>query len=86
LLSELPANADGAKVSKRPVWARRGVVAMACPKSIISARSLEMLERFGYWKAAGGGSLLQEEAKVADAILFLNEEWRKEQDSGEIKE
>jgi hypothetical protein len=45
-----------------------------------------MLERFGYWKATGGGSLLHEGAKVAEAILFLNEEWRKEQDNGEIKE
>jgi hypothetical protein len=59
---------------------------MACPKSIISAQSLELLERFGYWKAAGGGSLMNEDAKVADAIFFLNEQWLKEQDNGEIKE
>jgi hypothetical protein len=58
---------------------------MACPKSIISAQSLEMLERFSCWKAAGGGSLMSEEAKVADAVLFLNEQWKKELDDGEIE-
>jgi len=81
-----PPSPAKAKVSGRPVWARKGVVSMACPKSIITARSLEMLERFSYWKASGGGSLLHEEAKAADAILFLNEQWREEQDNGEIKE
>jgi hypothetical protein len=59
---------------------------MACPKSEISAHSLEMLERFGYWKASGGGSLLPEDAKTADAILFLNEQWIEEQKNGEVKE
>jgi len=68
------------------VWARKGVVAMACPKSIITASSLEMLERFSYWKASGGGTLLEEEARTADAILFLNEQWIEEQKNGEIKE
>jgi len=67
---------------KRPVWARKGVVSMACPKSIITAYSLDMLERFSYWKASGGGSLLQEKAKTADALLFLNEQWIEEQKNG----
>jgi hypothetical protein len=58
---------------------------MACPKSIVSAQSLTMLERFGYWKASGGGSLMNEDAKMADAILFLNEQWIEEQSSGEVK-
>jgi hypothetical protein len=59
---------------------------MTCPKPVIAAWSLEMLERFSYWKAWGGGSLMQEEAKTADAILFLNEQWNKEQKDGEVKE
>ncbi len=74
------------KMANRPVWARKGVVSMACPKSIISAQSLEMLERFGYWKATGGGSLMNEGAKVADAICFLNEQWIEEEKNGEIEE
>ncbi len=77
---------ESAKQPRRPVWARKAVVAMACPKSVITAHSLEMLERFGYWKASGGGSLLEEDAKTADAILFLNEQWIEEQENGEVKE
>jgi hypothetical protein len=47
---------------------------------------MEMLERFTYWKASGGGSLLAERAKVAEAILFLNEQWLEDERNGEIKE
>jgi hypothetical protein len=78
-------NPPKGKMSNRPVWARMGVVSMACPKSIITVQSLELLERFSYWKSAGGGSLMNEHAKVADAIVFLNEQWLEEQDNGEIK-
>jgi hypothetical protein len=49
------------------------VFSTACPKSIITRVSLEMLERFSLWKRAGGGSLMKEESKVAEAMLFLNE-------------
>ncbi len=42
-----------------------------------------MLERFTYWKLSGGDSLLAEESKVADSILFLNEQWIEEQKDGE---
>lgn len=65
---------------------RGQVVSMACPKSIITVRSLDLLERFMYWKSAGGGSLLDEDATVADAMLLLNEHWMEEQKNGEIKE
>ncbi len=69
-----------------PVWARKSVVSVACPKSIITSYSLEMLERFSYWKRAGGGSLMTEEAKAAEAMLFLNEQWIEEQQHGETKD
>jgi hypothetical protein len=58
---------------------------MVCPKSSTTAQSHDFLERFGYWKATGGGSLLQEDAKVADAILFLNEQWMEEERHGEAE-
>ncbi len=76
---------DAACESARPVWARRSVVSMTCPKSFITAQSYEYLERFGFWKASGGGSLLQEDAKVADAILLLNEQWIEEERHGETE-
>jgi hypothetical protein len=80
---ELP---KGKTIAERPVWVRRHVVSMACPKSTISGKSLEMLERFTYWKLAGDGSLMREEAKMADALLFLNEQWLEEEKHGETKE
>jgi len=71
-------------IAARPVWARKETASFACPKSVISSQSLEMLERFSYWKICGG-SLMDEEAKVADSILFLNEQWVKEQHDGETE-
>jgi hypothetical protein len=59
---------------------------MRCPKSIITRLSLDFLERFTYWKGLGGGPLFDEDARVADAMLLLNEQWIQEQQNGEIKE
>lgn len=58
---------------------------MTCPKSAIRAESLEFLERFTYWKRAGEGSVFEEEARVADALLLLNELWIEEQKSVEAE-
>ena len=59
---------------------------MNCPKSIISAASLTWLERFGIWKLSGNASLMNEEGKTAEAMLFLNELWIEERNHGEVKE
>lgn len=69
----------------RPVWARGQVVCTQCPKSLITAESLSYLEVFLSWKAAGGGSVLLMDAKSADAILALEEEWQRENKDGEKK-
>jgi hypothetical protein len=61
----------------RPVFARRQTVAFQCPKSIITAQSLRLMEQFIYWKR-GGGDLWSVDAKSADAILVLQEESEKE--------
>jgi hypothetical protein len=45
-----------------------------------------MLERFSFWKLAGGGSLMNEEARVAEAVLFLNEQWMEEERDGKTEE
>ena len=59
---------------------------MACPKSIITSPSLKMLEHFRYWKLAGGGSVMNEEARIADAIMYLNELWMEEEQNGQTEE
>jgi len=34
----------------RPVWIRRSVETSSCPKSVVSAQSLEWLEEFAAWR------------------------------------
>ena len=59
------------------MFVRGRTVSFHCPKSIISARSLGFLEQFLYWKRCGGDLRLFE-AKTADALLALEEEFVKE--------
>ncbi|HSU60570.1 MAG TPA: hypothetical protein VLI55_14755 [Bryobacteraceae bacterium] len=62
---------------------RGQLASVQCPKSIITADSLSFLEQFRLWKEAGGGSILAMDAKSADAILVLEQEWRRESQHGE---
>lgn len=65
------------------MWARGGVIAYHCPKSITTAQSLYFLEQFRIWKEFGGGTPWSLEAKTAEAILVLEEAWRKENERGQ---
>ena len=67
-----------------PVWARGHVFARQCPKSVITGQSLDLLEKFRLWKLMGQGPLWNMEAKCADALLLLNEEWQKEMENGQV--
>jgi hypothetical protein len=58
------------------------VVSFHCPKSIITAQSLYLLEQFRIWKEFGAGAPWALEAKAADAILVLEEAWRRENNHG----
>ena len=51
-----------------------------CPKSIITAESMYLLEEFNVWKRCSGGPLHAMPARVADAILMLDNEFRAEMD------
>jgi hypothetical protein len=64
------------------VWARGKTVAFRCPKSIITAQSLGFIDQFFYWKSCGG-DLWSLDAKSADAILLLQEEYAKEKNNEE---
>jgi hypothetical protein len=77
---------DGVLPSSTTVWARGGVGAFHCPKSIITAQSLHFVEQFHVWKKFGGGAPWLIDAKVAEAILVLEEAWRKENQRGEKEE
>ena len=65
------------------IWAREGVIAFECPKSIITAQSLYFLEQFRTWKQFGGGALWGLEAKTTDAILVLEQAYQKEKERGQ---
>jgi hypothetical protein len=58
------------------VWARGRASSEECPKSLLTPRSTELVERFVVAKMAGGGDLMAREAKEADAFLALEKEWR----------
>ena len=66
------------------MWARGEVISMQCPKSVVTSQSLDYLEKFRLWITAGGGALWDIDAKCADAILLLNEEWHKETENGKV--
>lgn len=68
---------------KKAVWARNSVSCERCPKSVVTAESLTYLEQFGVWKQLGGQSLWAFDAKAADAIILLDQEWRKEGEKDE---
>lgn len=48
-----------------------------CPKSLVTAQSVEWVERFWLWKFSGG-ALSDMKARDGDAFLILEKEWRTE--------
>lgn len=62
----------------RPVWVRRQAIAMSCPRSLITAESLEIVERFFVWKAGGPVNFLELPARLAEGLFLLEREWKTE--------
>lgn len=67
------------------VWIRGQTATEECPKSLMTPQSLEWLEKFFVWKFSGGRNLLQMPARDADALLILEQEWRKGANDGRQK-
>jgi hypothetical protein len=61
---------------RRVVWVRGRVATEECPKSVVTPESVEWVERFFSWKFSGGGGFEELPARVADAFLILEKEWR----------
>ena len=68
--------------SRRAVWARSGVISCHCPKSVITPQSMSWLEQFRIWKAFGGGTPWEREAKAAEAFLVLEKALEAETEHG----
>ena len=62
----------------RPVWISGNAVAYHCPKSVITADDLNAVEEFGVWKLAGMPDLRLLPARLADAVMVLEAEYRSE--------
>lgn len=54
------------------------MAATRCPKSIITAESMYLLDEFSVWKRCPGAPLHALPARVVDAILILDNEFRAE--------
>jgi hypothetical protein len=64
---------------ERIVWSRGGVVTTVCPKSIITAQSEALVHMFSSYKALNSRPQLDNlDGRVADALVVLENEWRKE--------
>ena len=60
------------------MWARLGVSSTHCPKSVITAQSLDWLEQFVTWKQIGLVDIEAMDAKTAEALVVLNQAWLEE--------
>jgi hypothetical protein len=66
----------------RIVWTRRRVSADRCPKSEITAQSLEWLEKYFVWKRLGASYPEPMTARDVEAILLLQQEMEQESNHG----
>jgi hypothetical protein len=64
------------------VWVHGRTGVDECPKSLVTAESMELVERFFVWKASGAGGWSELTAREADAFQVLEEEWRSEVKDG----
>jgi hypothetical protein len=67
------------------IWARAGIVAKQCPKSVVTAGSLRYLDIYRNWKVLGPGCSGSLDAKSADAIELLEQKWKAEYERAKQK-
>lgn len=65
------------------MWTRGEATATECPKSLITAESVETVERFYAWKTAAANGAQNERwlslpVRVADGLMLLEEQWKKQ--------
>ena len=72
---------EQAPKSAPPVWARHGISTQQCPKSLITAESLRLLEEFQIWKRFGCANIWAMPARTVEAISVVEDQWRKEVES-----
>jgi len=71
--------------AERPVWVRGRIGATQCPKSIITAESLRLVELYAAWKLNPAAELRAWPARDVDALFVLEQEWRSLQNHGDTQ-
>ncbi len=66
---------------ERAVWSRNRLVAISCPKSLISGQSLAWIEEYYAWKLAGGADYRTLSARQLDAFCALEQAVTQERSS-----
>ncbi len=66
-----------------PVWARKGIALMECPKSYITPESVTLVEEFFARRRFGGIEFDKLSARQADAFTILENEFASENDDGQ---
>lgn len=67
---------------EKVIWARGAARTSECPKSFITAESLEFIERYQAGRVFGFGDVLRLPARVVDAFCVLELEMAKEKRDG----
>ena len=60
------------------IWARRSVAIESCPTSYITPESQALLEEFHVWKLFGAPDVYSLPARLVEALVLLENEWRAE--------
>ena len=64
------------------VWGRNAIHTDECPKSLITGRSIALVEEFAVRRRLGIVDSLELDARKVDAFLILRDELEKEQRDG----
>ena len=73
---------EAALTPARIVWARSRASTDQCPKSVVTAGSVEWVERFAAWRRLGASYPERLSAREVEAFLILDQELTEESNHG----
>lgn len=70
----------------RIVWGRKQTHSEECPKSLVTADSLALVEEFFVRRRLGIEDSLELPARSVEAFLILRDEWEREEQDGKASQ